>query len=127
MGRTILGAPRKKPTKNSQAVKVGNIIYTQGIPLNFDTGEVVGSTIQEQTKQTMENIKNTLEACSSSMDNIDKCTVYVTNADLVSGMNDVYYEYFHPDSTPARVCIIAGLADPKLMVEIEVFAHLEEK
>ena len=76
MTRIILGTPRKKPTKNAQAVKNGNIIYTQGIPMNFDTGEVVGTTIQEQTKQTMENIKKTLEACGSSMDNIDKCTVF---------------------------------------------------
>jgi 2-iminobutanoate/2-iminopropanoate deaminase len=126
MGRTILGAPRKKPSKNAQAVKVGNVIYTVGVPLNWDTGEVVGNTIQEQTKQTMENVKTTLEACGSSMDNINKCTVFVTNIDHVPGMNDVYYSYFPRDSTPARACIIAGLAHPQLMVEIEVIAHVEE-
>jgi 2-iminobutanoate/2-iminopropanoate deaminase len=126
MGRTILGAPRKKPSKNAQAVKVENVIYTVGVPLNWDTGEVVGNTIQEQTKQTMENVKTTLKACGSSMDNINKCTVFVTNMDHVPGMNDVYYSYFPPDSTPARACIIAGLAHPQLMVEIEVIAHVEE-
>ncbi len=124
MARTILGAARKKPTKNAQAVKIGNIIYTQGIPMNFDTGEVVGKTIQEQTKQTMENIKATLEACGSSMDNIDKCTVFVSSRDYVAGMNDVYYTYFPADSTPARVCIIAAMVNPQMMVEIEVYAHV---
>jgi reactive intermediate/imine deaminase len=125
MTRKILGAPRKKPTKNAQAVKTGNIIYTQGIPMNFDTGEVVGKTIQEQTKQTMENIKKTLEACGSSMDNIDKCIVFVTNRDHVAGMNEVYYTYFPADSTPARVCVIADLVNPEMMLELEVYAHVE--
>jgi 2-iminobutanoate/2-iminopropanoate deaminase len=127
MGRNILGAPRKKPTKNAQAVKFGNIIYTQGIPMNFDTGEVVGNTIQEQTRQTMENIKLTLEACDSSMDNIDKCTVFVTDRENVPGMNEVYYTYFPADSTPARVCVVADLVNPEMMVEIEVYAHVEKK
>lgn len=125
MTRKILGAPRKKPTKNAQAVKTGNILYTQGIPRNFDTGEVVGKTIQEQTKQTMENIKKTLEACGSSMDNIDKCTVFVSNRDHIAGMNEIYYTYFPADSTPARVCVIADLVSPEMMLELEVYAHVE--
>lgn len=36
MGRTILGAPRKKPARNAQAVKVGNVIYTTGVPFDWD-------------------------------------------------------------------------------------------
>ena len=127
MGRTILGAPRKHPTKNAQCVKIGNVLYTSGVPFNWDTGEIVGKgSIQEQTKQTMENIKTTLEACGSSMDNIDKCTVYTTRIDYVSGLNEIYYAYFPPDSTPARACIIARLAHPDLLLEIEVIAHVEE-
>lgn len=125
MGRTLLGAPRKKPTKNAQAVKVGNVIYTSGVPFNWDTGEIVGNTIKDQTKQTMENIKTTLEACGSSMGNIDKCTVYTTDIENVPGLNEVYYSYFPEGNTPARACIIAGLAHPDLMLEIEVIAHVE--
>jgi len=127
MSRNILGVPRKKPSKNAQAVKIGNIIYTQGIPMNFDTGEIVGKTIQEQTKQTMENIRATLEACGSSMDNIDKCTVFVVGREHVSGMNEIYYPYFPADSTPARVCIIADLVNPQMLVEIEVYAHVKDE
>ncbi|RJQ58455.1 MAG: RidA family protein [Desulfobacteraceae bacterium] len=127
MGRKIVGAPRKKPTKNAQAVRIGNLIYTQGIPVNFDTGEVVGKSIREQTKQTMENIRATLEGCGSSMDNIDKCTAFISGRDLVAGMNEVYYTYFPADSTPARVCVIAELVNPQMMVEIEVYAHLKDE
>ncbi len=127
MSRTLLGAPRKHPTKNAQCVKIGNVLYTSGVPFNWDTGEIVGKgSIQEQTKQTMENIKTTLEACGSSMDNIDKCTVYTTSIDYVSGLNEIYYAYFPTESTPARACIIAGLAHPDLLLEIEVIAHVEE-
>ena len=125
MGRTLLGAPRKKRTKNAQAVKVGNVIYTSGVPFNWDTGEIVGNTIKDQTKQTMKNIKTTLEACGSSMGNIDKCTVYTTDIENVPGLNEVYYSYFPEGNTPARACIIAGLAHPDLMLEIEVIAHVD--
>lgn len=125
MGRTLLGAPRKKATKNAQAVKIGNVIYTSGVPFNWDTGEIVGNTIKDQTKQTMKNIKTTLEACGSSMGNIDKCTVYTTDIENVPGLNEVYYSYFPEGNTPARACIIAGLAHPDLMLEIEVIAHVD--
>lgn len=127
MGRTILGAPRKKPSKNAQAVKVGDVIYTSGTPFNWNTGELVGNSIQEQTRQTMENIKATLEACESSLDCIDRCTIFLTSRDYVAGLNEVYYSYFPPDSTPVRACIIAQLALPAMMLEIEVTAHVEKK
>ena len=126
MGRTLVGVLRKKPVKNAQAVRVGNILFTSGVPFNWDTGDIVGKTIQEQTKQTMENIKTTLETCGSSIDNIDKCTVFVTSREYVSGMNEVYYSYF-PETAPARACVIVQLVNPDLMLEIEVFAHVGDK
>jgi len=125
MGRVILGAPRKKGTRNAQATRVGELIFTVGSPFNWDTGEIAGENIQEQTRQTMENIKTTLEACGSSLDHIDKCTVFVANREAVTVMNEVYYSYF-PESTPVRSCIlVAEFPSPKMMVEIEVVAHVK--
>jgi 2-iminobutanoate/2-iminopropanoate deaminase len=125
MGRVILGAPRKKGTRNAQATRVGELIFTVGSPFNWDTGEIAGENIQEQTRQTMENIKTTLEACGSSLDHIDKCTVFVANREAVTGMNEVYYSYF-PESTPVRSCIlVAEFPSPRMMVEIEVVAHVK--
>ena len=125
MGRIVLGAPRKKTSKNAQAVRVGDLIFTVGSPFNWETGDIAGENIQEQTRQTMENIKTTLEACGSSLDHIDKCTVFVANREAVTGMNEVYYSYF-PESTPVRSCIlVAEFPSPKMMVEIEVVAHVK--
>jgi enamine deaminase RidA (YjgF/YER057c/UK114 family) len=59
MVRVISGAPRKKATRNAQATRVGELILTVGSPFNWDTGEIVGGTIEDQTKQTMENAKTT--------------------------------------------------------------------
>ncbi len=125
MARIVLGAPRKKQGKNAQAVRVGNLIFTVGSPFDWETGAIPGKDIREQTRQTMENIKTTLEACGSSLDHIDKCTVFVANRDAVAGMNEVYYSYF-PETTPVRSCIlVAEFPTPNMMVEIEVVAHVK--
>ena len=124
MGRVILCAPRKKTTRNAQATRVVNLLFTVGSPFNLDTGEILGETIEEQTRQTMENIKATLAACGSSLDNLDKITVFISNRESIPGMNEVYYSYF-PVTTPVRSCVVAGFGTPKMMVEMEVTAHIE--
>ena len=126
MGRVILGAPRKKAGRNAQATRVAQLIFTVGAPFNWDTGEIVGDTIEEQTTQTIENIKTTLTACGSSLDNIDKCTVYVNSKEAVAGMNEIYYRYFQ-ETTPVRSCVVVGFNNAMMMVEIEVIAHVEGK
>jgi hypothetical protein len=50
MARTLLGAPRKVPTKNAQCAKIGNVLYTSGVPFNWDTGEIVGNRPNKQWK-----------------------------------------------------------------------------
>jgi 2-iminobutanoate/2-iminopropanoate deaminase len=124
MGRVIIGAPRRKPTKNAQATRVGNLLFTVGSPFNWDTGEIVGETVEEQTKQTMENIITTLAACGSSLDNVDKIAVHIHSREAIPGMNEVYYSYF-PLTTPVRCCVVVGFGTPGMMVEMEVIAHIE--
>ena len=126
MGRVILGAPRKKPSRNAQATRVGDLIFTVGSPFNWDTEAIVGNTITDQTRQAMENIKATLTACGSSLDSIDKCTVYVNRKESVAGMNEVYYSYF-PETAPVRSCIIVDFYVPRMMVLLEVIAHVDSK
>ena len=122
----ILGAPRKKPSKNAQATRAGDLIFTVGAPFNWDTGEVVGTTIAEQTRQTLENIKTTLAACGSSMNSVDKCTVFVSSGEIVPGMNEVYYSYF-PETTPVRTCVVVQFPNARMLIEMEAIAHVEGK
>ena len=68
-----------RPTASySQATKFGALLFTAGqIPLDPKTGEVVGSTIEEQTKQTLENLKNLLDAAGYSLSDVLKVLIFL--------------------------------------------------
>ncbi|MGO9645655.1 MAG: Rid family detoxifying hydrolase [Candidatus Bathyarchaeia archaeon] len=92
-------APR--PTASySQATKFGKFLFTAGqIPYDPKSGEIVWSTIEEQTRQTLENLKNLLEATGYSLSDVLKVLIFLKRADDFAGMNRVYSEYFktkHP-------------------------------
>ena len=79
----------------SQAIRVGNIVYTSGqIPLDPATGAFVEGGIKEQTRQALTNIKAILEEAGTSMDNVVKTTVFMANMDDFADMNAVYAEFF---------------------------------
>jgi 2-iminobutanoate/2-iminopropanoate deaminase len=107
----------------SQAIKVGDFIYTAGqtgfVPA---TGEMVGPGIEEQTRQVLANLKAVLEASGSSLDKVVKTTVFLANiqADFAK-MNAVYAEYFG-DKPPARTTVQAGALPRGAAVEIECVA-----
>ena len=74
----------------SQAIRVGNIVYTSGqIPLDPATGAFVEGGIKEQTRQALTNIKAILEEAGTSMDNVVKTTVFMANMDDFADMNAV--------------------------------------
>ncbi|MGD9139716.1 MAG: Rid family detoxifying hydrolase [Desulfobacterales bacterium] len=125
MSREIVN-PLKKPTPVlSPAVKIDNLVYTSGqVGLNPETGELAGTSIEDQTKQVMENIKLLLEAAGSSMEKTIKCLVFITDMKYFQEMNEVYRSYFEKDP-PARSCVeVAALANPDLIVEIEAIAGI---
>ena len=125
MSREIVN-PLKKPTPVlSPAVKIDNLVYTSGqVGLNPETGQLAGISIEDQTKQVMENIKLLLEAAGSSMEKIIKCLVFITDMKDFQAMNEVYRSYFEKDP-PARSCVeVAALANPDLIVEIEAIAGI---
>ena len=95
-------------------VRVGNLIFLSG--MTGGPGDVA-----TQIRNTFEKIKTTLESAGSSMANVVKATVYLTdlrNRELY--FNNLWREYF-PDDPPARTCVEAGLA-PGTHVEIETIA-----
>ena len=78
----------------SQGIKIGDFVYTSGqIPLNPETGVMAGS-IEEQTAQSLENVKAILEAAGTSMDKVIKTTVFLSDMNDFVRMNEVYATYF---------------------------------
>ena len=108
----------------SQAVRVNNLLFLSG-DIGWDpaTGELVAGGIQAETRQTLENIKSTLETFGSSMDKVVKCTVFLADMAEWGAMNEVYKEYL--PNRPARSALgTSGLAlDAR--TEIECIAVME--
>ncbi|MDP6576845.1 MAG: Rid family detoxifying hydrolase [Dehalococcoidales bacterium] len=119
----------KAPTADgpySQGCKAGDYIFVSGQgPLDPETGKVKGDTIQEQTNQTLENIKAILEANGASMDDVVKVTVVLTDLTNFKQMNEVYKTFF-PEPFPSRICYGAQLALPRMLVEIDAIAYVGE-
>lgn len=105
----------------SQAIEANGMVFVSGqLPINAATGEMPGS-VEEQTRQSMDNIKHILEAAGLTMGHILKTTVFLHDMSLFGGMNSVYATYFEGDF-PAR-CAFAVKALPKdALVEIECIA-----
>lgn len=107
----------------SQGVKLGDLIFTSGqIPLNPITGEMPES-IEEQTKQALENVKAILDAKGLSMDNIIKTTVFMTDLNDFTKMNDIYATYFNGEK-PARSAIEISKLPKGAKIEIEAIATM---
>lgn len=105
----------------SQAVRVGNHLFTSGqIPLNL-TGEVVGSDITTQTEQVLANLKTVLEAGGSSIDQVVKCTCFIKDMNDFAAMNEVYATYF-TGTPPARSAVEVARLPKDVLIEIEAIA-----
>jgi 2-iminobutanoate/2-iminopropanoate deaminase len=107
----------------NQAVLSGNTLYTSGqIAINPETGELVLDDIKTETKQVMENMKAVLEAGGMTFDNVIKTSIFISDMNNFSKINEVYGTYFNDDNAPARETVeVANL--PKFVnVEISMIA-----
>lgn len=105
----------------SQALDIGNMLFLSGqIPISPETGEMPVS-IEEQTAQSLNNVKSILAEAGLGMDHVVKTTVFLADLNDFVAMNGVY-ESFFAKPFPARSCIqVAGI--PKgAKVEIECIA-----
>jgi 2-iminobutanoate/2-iminopropanoate deaminase len=108
----------------SQGFRTGDFVFTAGTgPIDPRTGKVVGSTIEEQTHLTLENIGAILEAAGATYADVVKATVHLSDPLLFSRFNAVYSEYF-PDPKPVRTTVGSRMDQvPGMMVEIDVIAY----
>lgn len=106
----------------SQAIEVNNVMYLSGqIPLIPETGEMENGDIVAQTTQVMKNIGAVLEANGLSYKNVVKTTVFLTDLNDFTAVNEIYAKYF-TKKEPARSCVQVADLPKGAKVEIESIA-----
>ncbi|PUU92409.1 MULTISPECIES: RidA family protein [Halanaerobium] len=106
----------------SQAVEVNNQLFISGqIPINPETGELVGDDLKKQTVQSLENLKAVLEAAGYSLQDVVKCELFISDMDNFNQINQIYAEYFTKDA-PARACVEVSRLPKDVKVEIAAVA-----
>ena len=109
----------------SQAIRHGDTLYVSGnVPIDPETGDLVEGGVGPQTRQVLENVEAVLEGAGTSMDNVARAGVFMTDMDSFGEMNEVYTE-FMSEPYPARTAVKAEMADPDILVEIDVVAAIE--
>lgn len=107
----------------SQGIKSGNLIITSGqLPINPTTG-AFPSSIEEQTRQSLENCKAVLLEAGANMENVIKTTVFLSNMNNFVAMNNVYSTFFNGEC-PARSAVEVSRLPKDALVEIECIAVL---
>ena len=108
----------------SQAVVVGNLVFCSGqIPLDPETGALVGSGITEQTHRVCQNLKAVLEAAGASLQSAVKTVCFLQDMADFAAFNQVYAQYF--TEKPARSCVAVKDLPKGALVEVEVVAQVE--
>ena len=107
----------------SQAVKTGNLLFTSGqIALDPATGEIVGTTIEEQTEQVMKNLGAILKEAGATYENAVKTVCFLDNMDDFGAFNEIYGKYF--TGKPARSCVAVKTLPKNGLCEVEVIAEI---
>lgn len=105
----------------SQAIRAGDLVFASGqIPLDPDSGKIVGGEIEDEARQALANLAAVLAAAGSGLERVVKATVYLTDLSLFPRVNVVYAEAFKFDPAPARVTV--GVASLPLGAHVEIDA-----
>jgi 2-iminobutanoate/2-iminopropanoate deaminase len=108
----------------SQAIQIGDFIYTSGqIPVNSTTGKIAEG-VEDQTKQSLENIQAILVEAGLTMENVVKMTVYLKDMNHFNQVNDVYASFFK-EPYPARSAVEVARLPKDVLIEIEAIASLK--
>ena len=105
----------------SQAVEANGFLFASGqVPLMPGTGEIVGTTIEEQTERVCQSIKGILEANGLTFENVIKTTCFLADINDFGKFNEIYGKYFI--SKPARSCVAVKSIPKGLLCEAEIIA-----
>ena len=108
----------------SQAVKAGDLLFVSGqLPIDPATGAFAGDDIAAQTRQSLTNVKNIVEAAGMTMADVVRVGVFLQDMEHFGAMNAVYGEFFTGDC-PARAAVQVARLPKDALVEIEAIAVL---
>ena len=106
----------------SQAIRANGFIFCSGqIPIDPAAGAVVATTVEDQTRQAITNLRQVLEAAGSGLDKVVKTTVFISDMNDFAAVNGVYAEMFGA-TKPARSCVQAARLPKDVKLEIEAIA-----
>jgi 2-iminobutanoate/2-iminopropanoate deaminase len=107
----------------SQATMVEGFLFVSGQgAIDPASGQVVGADIKAQTKQTLTNVRNILEASGLSMPDVVKVSIFLRDMSDFKNMNEVYKSFF-TQNPPSRTTVQANLPLPNMLIEIDAIAH----
>jgi 2-iminobutanoate/2-iminopropanoate deaminase len=102
----------------SQAIRFADLVFVSGqIPLDPESGEIVGGDIEVQAKQVLENLKAIVEASGMGLENVLKCTCFLKNMEHFARFNSIYNTYF-ANVLPARETVEVSRLPKDVLVEI---------
>lgn len=108
----------------SQAITLGNLLFTSGqIPLDAD-GQLVEGGIEEQTHQVFRNLQAVLEEAGASFSDVAKATVFIKDMNQFAALNTIYASYFG-DHKPARSTVEVARLPKDVLVEIELIVSIK--
>jgi len=122
--KEIISSPQvpKPAGPYSPGIRANGLVFISGqIPVDPQTGELVGGGIQEQTARVLENLKTVLQAAGLSLDDVVKTTVFLQNLSDFGQMNEVYGKYFSANP-PARSTIEVSRLPRDCKIEVEAIA-----
>ncbi|MDR5904019.1 RidA family protein [Franzmannia qiaohouensis] len=104
---------------------IGNgILFTAQIPIGSD-GAVVAGGIEAQARQTLENLRHTLERAGGGMQNLTQVLIYVTRREDLATVNRLYADYVTAPFPNRAAIIVSGFAREEMLVEMVAYAALE--
>jgi 2-iminobutanoate/2-iminopropanoate deaminase len=108
----------------SHAVRAGELLFCSGqIPLDPQSGEIVGASAAEQARRCLENLHAVCEAAGTSLERALRMTVYMTDLAAFAEVNEVYGSFFGEDP-PARVAVGVAALPRGAQVEIDAIVAL---
>ncbi len=115
------GADPEKTPWYSPVVSVGDLVFVSGQLAITDEGKLSGATIEEQTRQCLDNLSKQLQRVDLSLEDVVKTTVWLTRQADFPAFNRIYASYF-ADLPPARATVCCDLAIKEAIIEIDAIA-----